>query len=156
MFARSRPASVRESQSASAAARDLRTRLRTPCELLTHEGAGPLGQDRRGYNCEWGRDPSQQLARHPARGRSLWLELNERHVRNSLESPQPVISHSCAASENSQKIYFWGPVMLSHWPDFLVQAHGVLGVSLQNWMAIAAVMVIATIIWSVGKIGRAN
>jgi hypothetical protein len=46
--------------------------------------------------------------------------------------------------------------MASDWADFLVQSHDVFGVSLQNWMAIAAVVVIGAIIWSVGKIGQAN
>jgi hypothetical protein len=34
------------------------------------------------------------------------------------------------------------------WRGFLVQTHDVLGVTFQNWMVIAAVIVIAALIWS--------
>jgi hypothetical protein len=44
-----------------------------------------------------------------------------------------------------------GRGLVSDWADFLVQKHDVFGVTLQNWMVIAAVVVIAAIIWSVGK-----
>jgi hypothetical protein len=46
--------------------------------------------------------------------------------------------------------------MISDWADFLVQRHDVFGVSVQNWMPIAAVMVIAAIIWSVCKVELAS
>lgn len=46
--------------------------------------------------------------------------------------------------------------MVSDWADFLVQKHDVFGVKFQNWMVIAGLMVVAALIWSAGKIGRAN
>jgi hypothetical protein len=47
--------------------------------------------------------------------------------------------------------------MVSDWGSFLVQTHDVFGVTFQNWMVMAAVMVIAALIWSaVQQIGQAN
>jgi hypothetical protein len=47
--------------------------------------------------------------------------------------------------------------MVSDWADFLVQKHDVFGVTLQNWMAIAAVVFVAALVLSAfQQIGQAN
>jgi hypothetical protein len=56
----------------------------------------------------------------------------------------------------AKKYIFRRRAMVSGLADFLVQRHDIFGVAVQNWMPIAAVMLMAAIIWSVGKIGQAN
>jgi hypothetical protein len=52
-----------------------------------------------------------------------------------------------------KNIFFGAPWLA----DFLVQKHDVFGVTLQNWMVIAAVVVIAALVWSASRqIGQAN